>query len=63
MKAFIYDSANTDSDEMRVYQIMDEIPDLVKEPANEADKPPKLLIKHAPRAWCFIWNIFTTKVE
>jgi len=63
LKAFISSSANTDSDEERSYQILKEIPDLVIEPRDKTDKPPKLLVKHAPKAWCYIWKRYITKVD
>ena len=62
LKAFITASANTDADDDRGYQIIAEIPNLAEEP-DDSDKPLELLIKHAPKAWCFIWHRFTTRVE
>ena len=66
LKEFISANANTEADTERSYQILQDIPDLKKELMDQQmdeDDLPKILVKHAPRAWCFIWTRYTTKVE
>ena len=56
LKAFIATNANTPSDKERSHKIIQDIPDLKKEQMGDEDDPPEILVKHAPRVWCFIWT-------